>query len=691
MSHRRRSRALSILALLIASPLASGKDIPLPEKPMKEKELPPRYQKWLDEDVLYIITDRERDVFLRLRTDELRELFIQDFWSRRDPVPSTPENEYKIEHEKRVAYCREYYKVLRQDRSCVYITMGPPAKVNPYVNSSDWWPMEVWEYENTGIPDLPTRFTLLFFKPGVAGFFRLWSPTVDGVKSLRTVSPASPAMDQKNFNPGRYLPNIIAEAIRGLAPGIGPFASERILAEVQKPPRVDLTGVERILTGSVETALSYGILPMKAMAKWYYGSDALRREVNVAIEIPPSEVSFRAYKGKKFFGFFVAGQVREAGPKATGPIVAEWSGNVDVSLSDEEAEKTAGFPFLYSYRLRLLPGSYTLNLVARDDSSQKLGIVDIPIAIPEAAGSPTLSDVVFAHKLSRLADASGNIYAPFVFDDQVEMVPNVDQALSSQSPATLFVQIHHVEKESDAMKLRYRIESSGKTVKDEAEALAVGRQNALGVQSVLKQLSLRDVPAGSYDVLVDLETAPPSGSPAKIASARTKVTISPSPSQPGRLLARSFENADPARAANSAGMQLLARGKVQDAKEQFRLALGYEPDMTAAKVNLARAMVVSGDYDGARNAIVELPSTAVDSQALMVLGLAYAGLGDPAEAARNYEKAIASGGETPEALNALAEALAGSGDKEGAKAKARRSLEIQPDQPLVKKFLAGLD
>ena len=45
------------------------------------------YEKWVTEDVLYLITDDEKQAWNRLGTDEEREKFIEQFWLRRDPTP----------------------------------------------------------------------------------------------------------------------------------------------------------------------------------------------------------------------------------------------------------------------------------------------------------------------------------------------------------------------------------------------------------------------------------------------------------------------------------------------------------------------------------------------------------------------------------------------------------------------------
>ena len=46
----------------------------------KKPQLPPQYKKWLDQDVIYIITDEERKEFLALTTDEERDKFQESFW-----------------------------------------------------------------------------------------------------------------------------------------------------------------------------------------------------------------------------------------------------------------------------------------------------------------------------------------------------------------------------------------------------------------------------------------------------------------------------------------------------------------------------------------------------------------------------------------------------------------------------------
>src|SRR5271157_997570 len=51
------------------------------------QELKGAYKSWLEQDVLYIISDEERKAFKTLSNDEEREAFIENFWLRRNPNP----------------------------------------------------------------------------------------------------------------------------------------------------------------------------------------------------------------------------------------------------------------------------------------------------------------------------------------------------------------------------------------------------------------------------------------------------------------------------------------------------------------------------------------------------------------------------------------------------------------------------
>src|SRR5712691_599474 len=119
---------LLVLSVGLAADQAGAID---KEKKVKDRrEGKDQYNKWLNEDVVYIITDEEKAVFKKLTTHEEREKFIEQFWLRRDPSAGTMENEFKEEHYRRIAYANERFASglpgWKTDRGRIYIMFGKP-------------------------------------------------------------------------------------------------------------------------------------------------------------------------------------------------------------------------------------------------------------------------------------------------------------------------------------------------------------------------------------------------------------------------------------------------------------------------------------------------------------------------------------------------------------------------------------
>src|SRR5580700_9436272 len=142
---------------------------PVTEKQKKKnerafkQEVSKTYKKWLEEDVVWIITDEERAAFKQLSNDEERDNFIEAFWQRRDPTPDTEENEYKEEHYQRIAYANEHFAAgvpgWRTDRGRIYIVYGKPDEIDSHPSGGTYerpidegggetstFPFEDWRY-----------------------------------------------------------------------------------------------------------------------------------------------------------------------------------------------------------------------------------------------------------------------------------------------------------------------------------------------------------------------------------------------------------------------------------------------------------------------------------------------------------------------------------------------------------------
>jgi GWxTD domain-containing protein len=152
--------------------------------PQQSSAAPPRqaahaeispYDRWLSEEVPYIITDQERTAFQKLATDEEREMFIQQFWERRNPHPGGSQNAFKEEHYRRIAYANEHFATgrpgWRTDRGRLYIIYGPPDEIESHPKP---YPSEQWKYRS--IEGLGNNVIFTFKDRTGKGDFILESP-----------------------------------------------------------------------------------------------------------------------------------------------------------------------------------------------------------------------------------------------------------------------------------------------------------------------------------------------------------------------------------------------------------------------------------------------------------------------------------------------------------------------------------
>jgi GWxTD domain-containing protein len=126
-------------------------------------ELSSAYKTWLNQDVVWIISDEETKAFKSLSNDEERDAFIEQFWLRRNPNPDSPDNEFREEHYRRIAYANEHYSAgkpgWKTDRGHIYISFGKPDSIDSHPSGGSYerpfdegggetstFPFEVWHY-----------------------------------------------------------------------------------------------------------------------------------------------------------------------------------------------------------------------------------------------------------------------------------------------------------------------------------------------------------------------------------------------------------------------------------------------------------------------------------------------------------------------------------------------------------------
>ena len=123
-SVRKEAQTPAATGSLAASYRAFPRDATAPYAGMDES--------WADGPARYLLTSQQRDDFERLSDPVSRSEFISEFWRARDPHPETPENEFRDEFERRVAFAdarlsQDETRGSLTDRGMIFVLLGPPT------------------------------------------------------------------------------------------------------------------------------------------------------------------------------------------------------------------------------------------------------------------------------------------------------------------------------------------------------------------------------------------------------------------------------------------------------------------------------------------------------------------------------------------------------------------------------------
>ncbi len=133
------------------------------------------------QDVIYIATPSELNIFDQLNFVG-KQNYIADFWKRKDPDPATPENEFKTEHYRRIAYANYHFSRTsdsndgwNSDMGRVYIKYGEPSEIERHPSTRGEKPWEKWNYN-----ELKGGVYFIFVDEDGYGVYRLVHSTMTG-------------------------------------------------------------------------------------------------------------------------------------------------------------------------------------------------------------------------------------------------------------------------------------------------------------------------------------------------------------------------------------------------------------------------------------------------------------------------------------------------------------------------------
>jgi GWxTD domain-containing protein len=515
-----RSLALIALVALVETGWSQQPTPPPKEsdRALVQEETQDYFRKWLEQDVVYIITEEEEDVFLRLTNDDERERFIEQFWRRRDSDLRTAVNEFKEEHYRRIAYANDHFFSAkagwRTDRGRTYILWGPPddREMRPSGGryerliyegggTTTTYPFERWIYRH--IPGIGSDIELEFVDQSGTGEYRLALGLEEKDALLHsegglTMAEQLGMMDKSQrpyFTPSSAH-NPFIQGITGMRAKDRPFARMARYFDVQRAPEILYKDLQKL----VDSRVIYHNLPFDISTNAIKLDDA-RVLIAITIEVRNQDLTFQEQSGIQQGRLRIYGRVLSV----SGRMLTEFEQELAIDYEADEFKKSLTERSVYQNQIAVPAGLYKLTLILEDLHGERMGSTEIRLPAPQYDEKQLAASLILAESIQKLGTVPDSIQM-FVLGD-LKVIPNVNRAFASTASLPVYLQVYNLQVDQalarPAPEIVYEISRNGKMVKNVADTAGQNLAYFSPERAVFVQyLDLDGLPLGDYSLRV---------------------------------------------------------------------------------------------------------------------------------------------------------------------------------------------
>jgi len=494
------------------------------------QELKGTYKTWLNDEVPYIISDEERKSFMSLSNDEERDAFIESFWQRRNPNPDSPENEFREEHYRRIAYANEHFAAgkpgWKTDRGHIYIAFGPPDDIDSHPSGGQYerpqdegggstttFPFETWHYRY--LEGIGENIDLEFVDTCQCGDYHF---TID--RSEKDALLHVPGAGLTNYEQMNHKDKTdrFQGGIESL--GAGPMGSANqgkefdrieLAAKIFAPPPIKFKDLDAFVTE--HKLLNGPVFPFDVRTDFIKVTDNIDM-VPITIQIKNRDITFVTKEGVSKGEVNILGKVTTIMHKT----VQTFEETVEIDQPSELLEKSLDRKSVYWKALPLQPGLYRLDIAIKDvNNPDHIGIYGKGISVPsfddEKLGTSSLILADEMHTVSSRDIGAGNFIIGNTFV-RPRVTANLATPVSFARGQALnfWMQVYNLgideNTKSNSATVTYQISdaATGTVILDkQLESRDLGQHS--DQLTVEKSLPIAGLPPGKYKVTVKINDA----------------------------------------------------------------------------------------------------------------------------------------------------------------------------------------
>lgn len=677
----------SFLALFFLSVLPAYNS----QQKISAKDLPEAYRKWLEEEVVYIITPREKKVFLQLENDRERDMFIEAFWKHRDPNPNTPENEFRKEHYRRIAHANQYFGKespgpgWRSDMGRIYILLGEPSYTEKYENLSQVYPTIIWFYEGMSEYGLPNAFNVVFFKKTGIGEYELYSPIKFGPQSLLIHYKGDPSNYLSAYNELLQIQPNIASVSLSFIPGESTYSlSPSIASEVLISSKIPTAPQKKVEDAYAEKLLKYKDFVEVEYTANYIDNDSYLEVIRdksgiffVHYLIEPKRLSLEQIENKFYTNLEINGKVTDI----KGNTIYQYEKTIPIEFDEEQLSKIQTKLFSFQDIFPLIGGNYKFNVLLKNSVSKEFTSVEKDLIIPQAS-SLQMSNLVLANRIINNSKYRGK-NKPFLVEN-TQLVPSPRNDFSPQANLYLFFQIYGLDEELkengileySILKENEKVYSLAKNIKDYPDKI-----------NFFEEFSLNNLSPTDYIIKVSLLD----GNKDEILSEQCYFYITASTFLPRPwVLSIPMPSSDDPLYLDILGSQYLNKKNIQQAKLLLEKAYRKNPNSIKYALDFSQALYAAKEFQRVKQIAIPFLQDENKHKFLAILGQSCQALGEFQQAISYYKDYLSYYGTNLQVLNSIGECYHRLGNNEEALIAWEKSLEINPNQDKLKKIIESL-
>jgi len=650
--------------------------------------LPDAYKRWLEEEVTYIITPTEREVFMKLQTNKERDIFMEAFWYQRDKLHSLPEGKAMEEHYRRLNHANRYFgrgstkPGWKTDRGRTYIILGEPEDIQRFEGKTQTYPAEVWFYQGKSGLGLPPGFSLVFFQEGAIGEYRFYSPARDGPQALLTSYYGDPLDFLGAYQKLAELEPDLAAVSLSLIPGEGnmlagrPSLSSDILIQ-----RVETTPIRQMKDIYAQKFLEY-----KDIVEVEYSTNYILSDSSVNVIKDPSGLYFVHYAFEPerlsvdFYGdnYFTTIKVNGIVSNEDNKIIYQFEKDFSFNFDEERIKSISRQPVSIRDMFPLIPGNYRLSILLKNEASKEFTSIERELFIPQESDMLQTTSLILGYGIKKAETRSEGL-RPFQLGSH-QIYFHANKTFIKSDTLIAAFQIHGINQDiKDTAEIKYIFLKEG----EEFQATVKKLSEYPDLPNITEQFPLQGFTPAHYRIKISLWV---DGKEIFFNKEDFDVSYLEAIARPW-IYNKVLTGIENPVYEFIIGTQLYNSGKIIEAREKLEKAYHKKPDSIDFAQSLSQVYLSLSEYQKTKSILLPFFNHLEPApyEMFLVLGKACQNLGELTEAVDVYYKTINHYGLNIYLLNSLGDCYTSMGNPEEALAAWEKSLEIDPNQIKVKK------